>query len=102
MKSTKTKLTLLAISICLLIGVSFFVYKSYLSNKPLACDEIIDIPQSDLPEDFETMLAGVKYAVIANSIEDINNDNFHIVFEAFGEYLYVARKLGTTERVEIL
>jgi len=97
MKNTKTKLTLLVISICLLIGISFFVYKSYLSDKPSECDEIIDIPQSNPPEDFETMLAGVKYAVVINSIEDINNENFHIAFEAFVEFLYEMGFEGVVE-----
>ena len=85
MKNTKTKLTVLVISICLLVGISIFVYKTYLPNQPLECDEIIEIPQSEPPEDFETMLKGIKYAVIEK--EDINNKEYYPAFNVLEEYL---------------
>jgi len=89
MKNTKNKFVILAVSICLFLGILFLVYYFTISNKPFECDEIIEIPQSNKPEDFETMLTGVKYALIADDWEEINeHTDWGIAFDALSEYLY--------------
>ena len=92
MKITKKKLIISTIFICLFLGISFFVYYFFIPSKPLECDEIVETPQSNQPESFETMLAGVRHAVIQtdykhNTDNSYNRLHLNLALGALKEYL---------------